>query len=313
MAEPLISIIIPAYNYAHLLPRAVQSVLPQLNSQTELLVIDDGSTDATQQVLLLLHEAHPDRFRSIYKPNGGLASTRNAGIELSHGQWLIFLDADDELVPGILPVLINHIAQHPHSRMVIGGHSSVFPSGKQRQHKPGTLAALALERVRDYLLHKKLTLSNGACVMHREVFGAGKYPERFRNVEDIPVFSQVLAHFPVTTIEEPVALIHKHDDSLRHNMVYAKAIGLDLVDEVFRRLPPLMQSMRSQFYVQRSLSLFRSAYLAGDGEQAKYWFLQALRKDWAVIFKLSYSRKAIKLWLTGIKAVQGQVDTSPAD
>ena len=300
LAKPLLSVVIPTYNYAAVLPRAVESVLAQLDeASAELVVIDDGSTDDSRQVLDGLLAAHSGRFRVFHKSNGGASSARNLSIREAAGDYLIFLDADDELAPAALAALSAHLAAQPQTRLVIGGHISVSPEGKRREHQPGTLSESPLERLRAYLLDKRLTLSNGACAMHREVFARGDYPEAFRSAEDIPVFAQALANYPCTLLEQPLALIHKHDDSLRHQFSHAKAGGLALVDEVFapQRLGACFQVLKPEFYVQRCLSLFRSAYLAGDVAAAKSYFTAAVKADWRVLFKGSYARKAVRLWL----------------
>ncbi|GGI90921.1 glycosyl transferase [Halopseudomonas pertucinogena] len=297
----LLSIIIPAFNYAKTLPRTVESVMPQLGEDCELIIIDDGSTDDTPVVIGVLQERFSGRIRSERKPNGGSASVRNRGIELAQADWMIFLDADDELAEGAVERICSHLRTHPETRFVIGGHISVSPEGKQSRHVPGQLPALPLARVQAYLLDKKLALSNGACVMHRSVFEPGGYPEEFRSAEDIPVFVQVLANYPCSVIEAPLALIHKHDDSLRHQFTYANAGGLKLVDEVFspKRLPAHFQILRRPYTVQRCLSLFRSAWLANESTLAKQWYRQAVLADWRVLFRWSYSRKAFRLWLRG--------------
>ncbi len=296
-AKPLISVVIPAYNYAKTLPRAVESVLSQLDEATaELLVIDDGSTDATPQVIESLQIEHAGRFRAIRKPNGGLASVRNRGIEDAAGQFLIFLDADDEMAPDALSALLRHITENPQSRMVIGGHWSVFASGKRSLHEVKPLPTDPRKRVAGYLIDKSVSLSNGACAMHREVFAPGNYPERFRNTEDIPVFAQVLARFPCTLLNQPLALIHKHDTSLRHNLTHARAAGLELVDEVFsvERMPAQLQDLKQAFLAQRCLSLFRTFYSAGECDTALKFYRQALRADLRVLMRWSYTRKALR-------------------
>jgi len=299
-AEPLISIVIPAYNYALTLPRAAESVLVQLDDTVaELIVIDDGSTDDTPQVIEALLASWPGRFRALRKENGGLASVRNSGIREARGTYLVFLDADDEMAPGALEALVQHIERHPETRMVIGGHDAILSNGKRRSYTPPTLPESRLDRLRGYLLDKRFALSNGACAMHCEVFSRGGYPEQFRSAEDIPVFSQVLANYPCTVLAQPLAVIHKHDDSLRHQFSHAKAGGLALVDEVFspQRLDEEFQILKKEFAVQRCLSLFRSAYLAGDAGAAKEYFRTALRHDRRVLLNVSYARKALRLWL----------------
>ena len=147
--------------------------------------IDDGSKDHTPQVIEALKVEFPGRFTALRKDNGGLASVRNLGIEMARHDWLIFLDADDEMAPDSMALIRAHLADNAESRMVIGGHWSVDQAGRRRQHSPDKLPQTPIQRVKSYLLDKALSISNGACVMHRSIFQAGNYPERFRNAEDL--------------------------------------------------------------------------------------------------------------------------------
>lgn len=294
----LLTVVIPAYNYASTLRRAVMSVVNQLGDKHELIVIDDGSTDETPGLLDQLRKGMPDQVRFFRKENGGASSARNLGIKEARGAYLVFLDADDLLLPDALLKLELHIAKHPQTRMVIGGHVSVWVDGRRREHLPGRLPETALGRVRAYLLEKSVVLSNGACAMHKDVFSRGNYPASFRSAEDIPVFAQTLAHYSCTTLREPLALIYKHDDSLRHQFDHARAGGLRLVDEIFstQRLGSEFRHLEADYSVQRSLSLFRSAYLAKDYQTARDFFRIAVKKDWRVLLKPSYTKKALRLW-----------------
>lgn len=298
--EKLITVVIPAYNYASVLPRAVASVAVQLHdADAELLVIDDGSTDDTPDVLAALRAAHGDCFTAIRKENGGLASVRNYAIAHSGGQYLIFLDADDEMLPGALAALSAHISMQPDSRMVIAGHHSVAFDGRRSVHASGPLPTTAEARLCAYLFEKTLSLCNGACAMHREVFTVGLYPEQFRSAEDIPVFAQVLARFPCTTLDAPMAVIHKHPASMRRNLEFARQTGLALVDEVFsaQRMPERFQGLRRRYYAQRCLSLFRVFSGAGCNKEAMAFYRKALKADPGVIVRWTYTRKALRILL----------------
>ena len=296
-SDILLSVVIPAYNYASTLRRAVTSVTKQLKLNHELIVIDDGSTDDTPALVAQLEKETPKQVRYIRKPNGGPSSVRNTGIRKALGTYLIFLDADDELLPDALEKLESHISTHPETRMVIGGHVSVWAGGKKREHLPTSLPNTPLECLTGYLLNKKIVLCNGACAMHKEIFIHGNYPEEFRSAEDIPVFAQALANCPCTTLQAPLALIYKHDDSLRHQFSHAKAGELNLVNEVFseKRLGQEFQHLKSRYLVQRCLSLFRSAYVAKDYPAAREFFRIALKQDWRVLLKTSYTKKALRL------------------
>lgn len=95
--SPLVSVVIPSYNRATLLPRAITSVLTQTFSDLECIVVDDGSTDQTEQVVA---EFQDPRLRVIRLPdNGGGGRARNTGIQVAHGELVAFLDSDDEWLP----------------------------------------------------------------------------------------------------------------------------------------------------------------------------------------------------------------------
>src|SRR5215469_12425788 len=92
---PLVSIIITSYNYRRYLPDAIDSALNQTYPNTEVIVVDDGSTDNSREVIA----GYDGRIVPVLKENGGQASAFNAGFELSRGDVICFLDSDDALFP----------------------------------------------------------------------------------------------------------------------------------------------------------------------------------------------------------------------
>ena len=98
---PAISVIVPVYQAERLLPQCVESVLGQTFSDWELLLVDDGSRDGSP-ALCDAYAAGDARVRVFHKPNGGVSSARNLGLEQARGQCIAFLDADDALVPAAL-------------------------------------------------------------------------------------------------------------------------------------------------------------------------------------------------------------------
>lgn len=295
--KPIISVIIPAYNYADKLPRSVNSVLGQLTETVELIVIDDGSTDATGKVLGELLQESKSAFRVIYKENGGLSSVRNLGIKEAQSDYFIFLDADDELIDGALQLVVTHIAQNPQSKMIIGGHKSVWEeNGKIKVTIPHSIPESAAERLRGYLLDKRISLCNGATVMHRTVFEKGLYPEDLYNAEDVPVFAQALAGFFCTVISVPIVKIYKHKQSMRHDIKLSSKVGMSLVEEVFDkgRIDTDFYFLRSEYESSRALSLARDYYRAGMYKYSRGMYWYAFKNHPKIIFKLSYLRKFIK-------------------
>jgi|HubBroStandDraft_6_1064221.scaffolds.fasta_scaffold54474_3 glycosyltransferase involved in cell wall biosynthesis len=106
-ARPLVSIIIDNFNYARFLRAAIDSALAQTYTPVEVIVVDDGSTDNSREVI----SSYGERLSAIFKPNGGHASAFNAGFRASHGIIVMFLDADDLLVPNAVEEIVR--AWHP--------------------------------------------------------------------------------------------------------------------------------------------------------------------------------------------------------
>lgn len=296
-AKPLLSVVIPSYNYAGKLPRAVESVLVQATPEVELWVVDDGSTDDTPAVFAALSQRHGAAFQGVRQANAGPSAARNNGVQLAQGRYVLLLDADDELAPGVLPGLCERLRQAPDIGLWLAGHVAVQPDGHEREHPANTVPDEALQRLRGYLLDKKIALSHGACVFLRELLLERPYPEHLRHSEDIPVFAYCLTQRDVQVLDLMLARIHKHPGSLRHNAEAARKVGLALVEEVFLKLPASLQPLKPAYRAQRCLSLFRTCLLAGDESSARDYYREALRTDWRVLLKWSYTRKAAKLWL----------------
>ena len=101
----MISIIVPIYNIENYLPVCVESLLKQSREDLEILLVDDGSTDGSG-ALCDAYARRDARVRVIHKANGGLSDARNAGLDAARGQWLLFVDGDDYLVPDAVERLV---------------------------------------------------------------------------------------------------------------------------------------------------------------------------------------------------------------
>ncbi len=128
--QPLVSIILCTYNRAHLVKRAVDSVLIQTYRNWELIIIDDGSSDDTSRIVLPLVKSVP-RIRYLYHANKGLSQSRNVGIALATGDFITFLDSDDEYRENHLAVRIQAMEKKPWVALMYGGIEYVGPVEKQ--------------------------------------------------------------------------------------------------------------------------------------------------------------------------------------
>ncbi|MBW4693750.1 MAG: glycosyltransferase [Lyngbya sp. HA4199-MV5] len=122
--QPLVSILINNYNYARYVGDAIDSALGQTYPNIEVIVVDDGSTDQSREVI----EGYGDRIIPIFKPNGGQASAMNAGFAASHGDIICLLDADDLFLPNKVDIVVKLFRSHPGIDWVFTESAPIQPS-----------------------------------------------------------------------------------------------------------------------------------------------------------------------------------------
>ena len=119
-----LSIIVPVYNAEDYLDRCLISIVEQDFVSYEVILVDDGSSDSSPLICDRYSAADP-RFRTIHKKNGGVSSARNAGLDLAKGEYIMFVDSDDALLPDSLEMMFEHVTDED---MVVGGYT-VYISG----------------------------------------------------------------------------------------------------------------------------------------------------------------------------------------
>jgi glycosyltransferase involved in cell wall biosynthesis len=124
---PTVSVIIPTYNRAHCIADAIDSVLAQSYHDFELIVVDDGSTDNTCEVVTFYN----DRLKYIKQLNNGVSAARNNGINAAQGEWIAFLDSDDTWEPDKLKLQVDDIRLHPKAAAHMVDANITDPQGKE--------------------------------------------------------------------------------------------------------------------------------------------------------------------------------------
>lgn len=128
MGKELISVVIPAYNCARWLPRCIDSLLSQTYQNLEIIVVDDGSEDNTKEVMAQYSARFPN-VKAVRKKNGGEYAARLTGVEHATGEWIGFVDADDEVEPEMYQRLLENA--HAHNAQISHcGFKVIYPDGK---------------------------------------------------------------------------------------------------------------------------------------------------------------------------------------
>src|SRR4029453_2356300 len=132
---PMFSVIIPTYNRASFIAKAVDSVLRQSFNDYEIVVVDDGSTDTTRQAL----QQYGERITVVNKANSGVSAARNRGIGNANGKWIAFLDSDDEWKENYLARQVENIRSNPNVIAFITNAINIHPGGVSHTHFQNTI------------------------------------------------------------------------------------------------------------------------------------------------------------------------------
>jgi glycosyltransferase involved in cell wall biosynthesis len=293
------SVIIPTYNYAQYLPRALDSVLGQQGDDFEIVVVDDGSTDETANIINQYLSSNKYPLRYYYHENRGLAATRNQGVRLSHGAYMFFLDADDALMPNALHLFRNVLREHDHLDFIIGGRIWVDPAGKEHYRFVKTLSSSRERNFSDYLSGRLGRISPGTLIVHKQVFTSIQFPEDARFGEDRIFNAHLLARYTGITFREPIVRLFRHADSLSQDSELTRRHRLITVDLVFNPaiLPTKLMTMRDEVLSHTYLAMFVFFYRRGEYYEARPLYHQAIRSYPRHILKWKHLRKYLRVCL----------------
>ena len=226
-AHSRVSVIIPAYRAAHTLGRAIDSLLTQTRPPQEILVIDDGSPEDLPAALA----AYGERVRLHRQPNGGAASARNRGIDLSIGDVIAFLDADDYWEPHKLERQLAILERHPEVGLIAAYFYQELP-GKPRcanplppsRHLNRVLAVRGAETVE---VARKIWTST--VVVRRSLLGAWRFDTSLPTAEDVDLWIRLVRAAPVYLMSEPLATAVLTEGSLSRSDVSADSRNMLVV------------------------------------------------------------------------------------
>ena len=207
-SEPRVSVIIPAYNSARFLPRALASVFAQTWSGYEIVLVDDGSTDNTPE----LAASYGESVRYFRQRTGGAASARNTGVGEARGEYLAFLDADDQWTPDKLALQVDYLDAHPGRAMVFTDMSH-WESGRKVHHS--YLRERGYRWVGEGSIHRNLLrecfiFTPTVMIRKEAILRAGLFDATLHICEDVDLWLRVAQAGEIGFIDEPLAVRHEH-------------------------------------------------------------------------------------------------------
>ncbi len=205
----MVSVVVPVYNRKELLLRAVGSVFEQTFREWELIVVDDGSTDGTRQ---LMRGLEGGRVRCLFQPHSGVSCARNLGVKAARYPWIAFLDSDDYWLPGKLKAQLQALQEKPQYDIV---HTDEIWIRRGRRVNPKKIHRKYGGWIYPHCLPRCI-VSPSSVLLHRRVLeDRGGFDESFPVCEDYELWLRLFSQRPVCLV--PQALTVKtggHSDQL---------------------------------------------------------------------------------------------------
>ena len=213
---PAVSVVIATYNRAELLPQTLDSVLEQRFTRHEVIVVDDGSTDATAAIV----HGYGDRVRYLYQENHGPSAARNLGVSYARGSWIAIQDSDDLCAPNHLESLYAYAKEHPECGMIFANGAYLGgPEHKRRTILPAAKSRrLAQDGVRlEDLFDKSIVRLQAALIAKRCYDAIHGHDENLRISMDLDLAFRIYNCYPVAYLDEVVFYYRKHQGNSSGN------------------------------------------------------------------------------------------------
>ncbi len=209
--EPQVSIVIPCYNQGRFLAAAIESALTQTYAAHEIIVVDDGSLDQTDEVA-----ARYPGVRCIRQPNQGVASARNAGLRCSTGDYIVFIDADDLLLSHALEAGVSRLKACPDCAFVVGQCRRIDAEG--RVLPPDSLPRPDPDFYAELLRHCFVWCPATVMYVRRILSAHGGFARlECTGTEDYELYLRLARTYPCLSHDHVVAEYRVHTDSMSRN------------------------------------------------------------------------------------------------
>jgi glycosyltransferase involved in cell wall biosynthesis len=211
-SSPTVSIVVTCYNSARFLGEALDSVLAQTyRPKVEIVAVDDGSTDKTADILAQFPEV-----RYVYQPNQGVSAARNLGIQASTGEFLLFHDHDDRLLPEAAATLVQLLEHRPDCAIAVGEHRYIDSHGQVTR-----LSTKELDGRNDLelkLLGHNFIETPGSCMVRRSaLLEVGLFNDSMEGGEDYELYLRLARRYKIVGTSTFVSDYRRHDNNTTGN------------------------------------------------------------------------------------------------
>lgn len=290
---PTISVIIPVYNGQKTIKETIQSVLNQTFADWELIIVNDGSQDATLEIINSINDY---RIKVFSYSNAGVSSSRNRGLDQARGEFISFLDADDLWTPDKLKEQLKALQENPQSALAYSWTSWIDQSG-QLLRQGGHITVNG--RVYDKLLVRDFIESGSNPLIRKQALDkVGGFDCSITHGEDWEMWLRLAACYEFVAVSFPQVLYRVYPESASFDVLKMETGSLQIIERAFAQKPEIA-------YLKRSILASRYKYLtfkALEGNLAQKNGLMAARFLWETLKNdLSLLRQAKLMLIVVIK------------
>ena len=279
---PTISVIIPVYNGEKTIKQTIESVLNQTFRDFELLIINDGSQDATLEIIQAINDA---RIQAFSYPNSGVSASRNRALTKAKGEFISFIDADDLWTPNKLELQLKALQDNPQAAVAYSWSDWIDESGQfLRSGGHITVNGKAYEKL---LLRDFIESGSNPLIRKQALDEVGYFEQSVTPAEDWDMWLRLAARYEFVTVEVPQILYRISPNSASFNIVKMEAGSLKVIERVFAQAPESLQDLKRETLASRYNYLTFKA-LEGNldrknGLTAARFLIQALKHDLALL------------------------------
>jgi glycosyltransferase involved in cell wall biosynthesis len=248
---PRMSVVIPSYNRANCIEKAIDSVLEQTVDDIEIILVDDGSTDNTREIVL---NKYGDQVRYVYQENQGISGARNNGIKNAQGDYIAFLDSDDYWCPSKIERQLSLAEEHPEYGLLASRCDKIQCAGDIK--KPNRPLLYQSRRGKSGWVLNDLFRANfirtSSVIIRRDCFDkVGLFDEKLKQTEDYDLWLRMAAEYQVGFINESLTVYVDNPKGISGDGLIGRLYGLHALEKNYlkQKIPEKLYNLRmAQYY-----------------------------------------------------------------
>ncbi len=274
----VISVIIPVFNGQNTIKKTIESVLNQTWKDYELIIINDGSTDSTEEVISNISDP---RIKVFNYPNAGPSASRNRGIAIASGKYISFIDADDLWTPDKLEKQLQKLEENPQAKIAYSWTNYIDEFDNFLY--PGSHITANGNVYEKLLLTNFIENGSNPLIDRQALIEIGGFDKSLFAAEDLDVWFKLAIKYEFVAVPSPQILYRVSTNSLSSNLARMEKQSLEVIDRAFGRAPESLQNLKpksvSKLYLYLTIKSLEGRVTREKGTAALRYYINAVKNN----------------------------------